>query len=298
MKSSMPKTLVLGGKTGLLGQALVNAIKNKGWDVAASASSDLNFFSNTLYDDLSAYIDGHEPDCIFNTVAYTQVDKAEEEAEKAAILNKALPDALARIARARSIKLVHYSTDFVFDGKKNTPYTVDDQPNPISVYGRTKYAGETAICETSPDDFCIIRTAWLYGSGKKNFVQTILGLCRERGSASVVFDQIGSPTYAKDLADYSLALVDLEARGIFHIVNSGQASWCELASEAANYVQLECQITPVTSADFGSKVARPAYSVLDCTSFTQITGIVPRAWPQALREYLMLELVPQAGADT
>lgn len=291
MKNTMPKTLVFGGQSGLLGQALVGAITNKGWDVVSSVSSDLDFYSSSISSELAAFIDKRQPDCIFNTVAYTQVDKAEEDENRAMIINKNLPAHLAKICKERGIKLVHYSTDFVFDGRKSTLYTVDDQPNPVSAYGRSKYSGEQAIVESGLEDYCIIRTAWLYGSGKKNFVTTILNTCREHGSARVVFDQIGSPTYAKDLADYSLALVDLKAKGLFHIVNSGQASWCELAGEAANYAQLECQINPVSTADFGSQVPRPAYSVLDTTSFTQITGIVPRAWPQALREYLMLDLV-------
>lgn len=295
MKNNPPNTIILGGRSGMLGQALFAAAGGKGWEVAANAAGEFDYFSKGLYDELSAYVDKREPDCIINTVAYTNVDKAEEEEDKALALNKGLPAILARIVKPRQIKLVHYSTDFVFDGKKSTPYTVDDQPNPGSVYGRSKYAGELAIREAGLEDYAIIRTAWLYGQGKKNFVQTILGICREKGEAKVVFDQIGSPTYAKDLAGYSLALLDLEAKGLFHIANSGQASWCEFAAEAANYAQLECQITPVTSQEFGSKVTRPAYSVLDCTSFTQITGIVPRSWAQALREYLMLDLVAPAA---
>lgn len=294
MKSVTPKTIVLGGRNGMLGRALSTAAAGKGWSVVTNAPGEIDYFSKDLYNVLSAFVDKHEPECIFNSVAYTDVDKAEAEEDKAAVLNKNVPAILARVVKTRPVKLVHYSTDFVFDGKKTIPYTVDDQPNPISVYGRSKYAGEMAINEVSPENYAIIRTAWLYGPGKKNFVQTILRICRERGETGVVFDQIGSPTYAKDLADHTLALIELEAKGLFHIVNSGQASWCELAAEAVNYAQLECQITPVTSAAFGSKVARPTYSVLDCTSFTQITGIVPRSWAQALREYLMLDLVAPA----
>lgn len=294
MKITTPKTIVLGGQNGMLGRALSSAMTGKGWSVVTNAPGEFDYFSKDLYDILAAYVDKHEPECVLNAVSYTNVDKAEEEEDKAMVLNKAVPAALARMAKTRPVKLVHYSTDFVFDGKKTTPYTVDDQPNPISAYGRSKYAGEIAIREAAPDNYAIIRTAWLYGQNKKNFVQTILKTCREHGEAKVVFDQIGSPTYAKDLAEYSLALLELEGKGLFHIVNSGQASWCELAGESVNYAQLECRITPVSSLEFGSKVARPPYSVLDCTSLTQITGITPRSWAQALREYLMLDLVAPA----
>ncbi|MDL2285174.1 dTDP-4-dehydrorhamnose reductase [Desulfovibrio sp. OttesenSCG-928-F07] len=289
MNSTMPKAFVLGGQGGLLGRALTAALGAKGWDVVASIPGEFDYFAGDLYDKLSAKIDKAEPACIFNCVAYTNVEAAESNEEEAMVLNRSVPSVIARIVKERPTRLVHFSTDFVFDGRKTTPYTVSDSTNPLSAYGRTKLAGEDAINEAALERYNIIRTAWLFGSGKKNFVRTMLNICRERGEAKVVFDQIGSPTYALDLANYTLALVELEASGLFHIVNSGQASWCELAAEAANYSFVECQITPVPSTEFPSKVTRPAYSVLDTSSFTQITGMVPRAWPQALREYLMLD---------
>lgn len=293
MSNSMPKAFVLGGKGGLLGHAMTAALKAKGWDVAANESGSLDYFAADLHERLAAYIDELEPSCIFNTVAYTNVEEAESSKDDAMTLNRAVPAALARIVKTRPIRLVHFSTDFVFDGRKNQPYTIDDQPNPLSVYGSSKLAGEEAILEADLPQHTIVRTAWLYGTGKKNFIRTILNICKNKGEAKVVFDQIGSPTYALDLANYTLALVELESNGMFHIVNSGQASWCELAAEAVNYSLMECMVTPVPSTDFPSKVTRPAYSVLDCSRFTQITGIVPRAWPQALREYLMLDMIEE-----
>jgi dTDP-4-dehydrorhamnose reductase len=215
--------------------------------------------------------------------------------DKALALNRALPAALAFIARSRPLHLVHFSTDFVFDGRKGKPYTEDDAPNPLSAYGRSKLAGEDAIREADLPGYTIIRTAWLFGGLKKNFVRAILGKCREREEAEVVHDQTGSPTYSVDLAQYTLALMEQngdaqKARGLFHIVNSGRASWSELADEAVTCSQLECRITPVPSARFPSSVTRPVYSVLDCGRFIRVTGIVPRPWPQALREYLMLDI--------
>lgn len=283
------KALVLGGKRGMLGTALTKALQAKGWEVTALDGSELDYFSSNLSDVLAETVDSLEPDCVFNAVAYTNVEKAEDEPETAAALNRCLPAALGRALRTRPVRLVHYSTDFVFDGRKKTPYTPDDAPNPLSAYGRTKYEGEQALLGLGLEKFCLIRTAWLYGSGKNNFINKILNICRERKKASVVYDQIGSPTYAADLARHSVELVELGGNGLFHIVNSGQANWSELASEAVNYLQMECQITPVTAQEFPSRVQRPAYSVLDCTSFTQITSVTPRPWPQALREFLMLE---------
>lgn len=290
----MSKALVLGGKNGMLGQALVKVLQEKGWETIAVSSGEVDYFSGELQGQLSELVDRHQPDCLFNAVAYSNVEQAEQHEEEASALNKRLPAALGRVVKERPVHLVHYSTDFVFDGRKQTPYTTNDQPAPLSAYGRTKYEGEQALLTLGLDNCSVIRTAWLFGQGKMNFVSKILSVCQEKGSASVVFDQIGSPTYAADLARYSLDLVDVGASGLFHIVNSGQANWSELASEAVGYLQLECLINPIHAADFPSKVTRPAYSVLDCTSFTQITSTKPRPWPQALREYLMLEFPTEA----
>jgi dTDP-4-dehydrorhamnose reductase len=194
---------------------------------------------------------------------------------------------LARVVKERPVRLVHYSTDFVFDGRKRSPYTTDDAPGPLSVYGRSKYEGEQAVLTPGLPGSMVIRTAWLFGQNRNNFITKILGLCREKHEVSVIFDQIGSPTYSADLAAHSLELVELGAAGLFHIVNSGQANWSELAAEAVSCLQLECMINPISWVDFPSKVLRPAYSVLDSSRFTSIASTKPRPWPQALREYLM-----------
>jgi dTDP-4-dehydrorhamnose reductase len=286
----MPKALVLGGESGLLGQALVAALEASGkWEVTAGAPGEFDYFARGLSDILAARLDSLKPDCVFNAAAYTDVEGAEEHEDKALTLNRGLPAVLAGLVKSRPVRLVHFSTDFVFDGRKNTPYTTDDPPCPLSAYGRTKLAGEQAILEAGLSAYNIIRTAWLFGRGRKNFVRTILELCQGKKDIPVVSDQTGSPTYALDLAQHSLTLVDLAADGLFHIVNGGQGSWCELAGEALNYCQMECRVTPVPSAAWPSKVKRPAYSVLDVSRFAQLTGQVPRAWPQALRAYLMLD---------
>ncbi len=278
--------LVLGGNGGMLGQALASALKQSGFAVENSAGrADAEILTNKA--SLEAYIDKIKPDYIFNTIAYTQVDLAEEREEEAMRLNAAFPAMLGRIVNSRPIHLVHYSTDFVFSGASTTPYNIDDQTGPASVYGRSKLAGEQALQELGLERFNIIRTAWLFGPGKKNFVTTILGVCKKQGGARVVYDQTGSPTYTVDLARYTLKLLESGANGIFHIVNGGQASWCELAAEAVACAQMECSVTPITSAEYPQKALRPAYSVLDASRFTMVTGIAPRPWPQALREYLL-----------
>lgn len=280
------KALVLGGKTGLVGQALVKALERGNCEVHSLGRSDLDLTSKDSADAFEAVVTRVEPTCVFNAVAFTNVDAAEEDIEGATLLNRTLPAMLARIAKKRSFNLVHFSTDFVFNGKKGAPYTPEDTPEPLSVYGKTKLAGEAAILAMELPSYQIIRTSWIFGPGKRNFISAILEKCRNKEAIRVVHDQIGSPTYSVDLADYTLRLVESGASGLFHIANSGQASRCELADEAVDLSQFECVVTPVTTADFPQKATRPHETVLDCASFTRVTGVTPRPWPQALREYV------------
>lgn len=285
LSTAKPKIMVLGGATGLLGQALVHAAALGGHEVIASSRND---FDPLKSDSITEYIDAHSPDIICNAIAYTQVDKAEEEEEAACNLNRLFPRILGRIVKERSIYLLHCSTDFVFNGRKKTPYVETDETAPLNVYGRSKLEGEKALLELQLEKLCIVRTAWLFGPGKKNFISTILGLCSTGKSLNVVHDQIGCPTYTTDLAAYCMHLLDKNGQGIFHITNSGQASWCELASEAIRLTQLECPITPIPSVEYPQKAVRPAYAVLDCSRFTEVTGIKPRSWSRALADYIFV----------
>ena len=279
----MRSAVVLGGKTGLLGQALCMAMTRRGWTVHAPGRADLDLFDRPAVED---YLTRTGADTLFNTVAYTKVDQAEDEPSEAARLNRQLPLVLGQAARNAGVRLVHYSTDFVFNGRKTTPYTTEDQPDPRSVYGSTKLQGERELLALGLPGLLIIRTSWLFGPCKINFVTRILELAASRPELSVVHDQVGSPSYTPDLAANSLALVDSGATGLFHLANSGQASWCELAAEAVRGADLPCRVKPITSAQYPQKAVRPAYSVLDLSKFTAATGITPRPWLQALREFL------------
>ena len=279
----MRSAVVLGGKTGLLGQALCMAMTRRGWTVHAPGRADLDLFDRPAVED---YLTRTGADTLFNTVAYTKVDQAEDEPSEAARLNRQLPLVLGQAARNAGVRLVHYSTDFVFNGRKTTPYTTEDQPDPRSVYGSTKLQGERELLALGLPGLLIIRTSWLFGPCKINFVTRILELAAARPELSVVHDQVGSPSYTPDLAANSLALVESGAAGLFHLANSGQASWCELAAEAVRGADLPCRVKPITSAQYPQKAVRPAYSVLDLSKFTAATGITPRPWLQALREFL------------
>ena len=281
------RVLILGGKDGLLGQALAEACSNTGYEIHTTGRGDIDFSGSQ---DISNLLERIRPCLLFNAVAYTQVDQAEDDQEAAYDLNRFMPAMLGRVIKERpECLLVHYSTDFVFDGRKREPYTVEDAPAPLSVYGKSKLAGEQALLQLGLENLCIIRTAWLFGPRKKNFVRTILGLCETRNSINVVDDQFGSPTYVPDLAANSLKLVHSGGRGIFHITNSGRASWAELASEAIRLTQRECVVHPVPTREYPTKAVRPAYSVLDLSRFTECTGITPRPWPQALADYIFSE---------
>ncbi len=279
----MKSAVVLGGKTGLLGQALCVALGRRGWTVHAPARDEVDLLDRP---GVEGYLARTGATALFNTVAYTKVDQAEDEPAEAALLNRQLPLVIGQAARNMGVALIHFSTDFVFSGKKTSPYTSDDQPDPRSVYGRTKLQGERELLGLDLPNLLIIRTSWLFGPCKINFVTRILELAASRPELSVVHDQVGSPTYTPDLAANTLALVDKGAAGIFHLANAGQASWCELAAEAVRVADLPCRIKPIPSSEYPQKACRPAYSVLDLAKFTACTGITPRPWVQALREFL------------
>lgn len=283
------KALVLGGKTGLVGQAIAEVLRNSGWEVTGIGRNEVDFREPRAADALAALIDKIEPACVFNAIAYTDVDKAEEDVENATLLNRTLPAMLARLLKTRPCQFIHYSTDFVFNGKKQTPYATDDTTDPLSIYGKTKLSGEEAILALDLPHYLIIRSAWLFGPGRRQFISAILDLARTHREISVIHDQVGSPTYTLDLAMYSLKLLESGVSGLFHVVNSGQASKCELADEAIDLAQLECVINPISSAEYAQKALRPAYSVLDYSALTRVTGITPRPWPQALREYIFMQ---------
>lgn len=275
--------LVLGGATGMLGQALTQAARARGWIVHTLGREDGPLTSPDWLETRMAELN---PRYVFNAVAYTAVDDAEDHADEAYAVNKSFPDLLGRIVRGSSAHLIHYGTDFVFNGKKHTPYTEEDATEPLSVYGASKLAGEQSLLAAAPDNACVLRTAWLFGPGRKNFVSTILRLAASSPHLTVVHDQVGSPTFTADLAAMSLALAEIRATGVVHAANGGQASWCELACEAVSLANANAQVQPIASEQWPQKARRPAYSVLDTSRLTHLTGMTPRPWPQALREYI------------
>ena len=226
-------------------------------------------------------------DFIVNCAAYTNVDAAEDNEGIAFKLNCIAPSILAGLALEKGAALIHISTDYVFNGNGTRPYTDTDSPDPVSAYGRTKLAGEKTVI-SSGCRYVIIRTAWLYSEYGRNFLKTMMRLTSEKPEVKVVNDQIGSPTYALDLAKAIMTVVkagvNAENQGIYHFSNEGVCSWYDFASEIARLGGHDGVVKPCTSAEFPSKVHRPAYSVLDKSKIKEVFGAEVPQWQDSLKE--------------
>jgi dTDP-4-dehydrorhamnose reductase len=224
-------------------------------------------------------------DYCINCAAYTAVDKAESDAEKAFEINANGAKNLALVCDEQGAVLIHVSTDFVFDGDKTEPYTETDIPKPISVYGASKLQGEVEIQKTLKKHF-IIRTSWLYSEHGANFMKTMLRLAETRDEISVVSDQIGTPTYAGDLADVILKIINSKNTnfGLYHYSNEGVASWYDFAKAIFEGSNLKIKTTPIKTEAYPTPAKRPVYSVMDKTKIKSITGIETRNWQDSLKK--------------
>lgn len=242
---------------------------------------------------VDAFVGELRPDVIVNAAAYTAVDRAESEPEAAHRVNAEGPANLARAAARADTRLLHLSTDFVFDGRGSTPYLPTDTPGPLSVYGASKLAGERAVVAALPARSVILRTSWVYDATGKNFVLTMLRLMRERGTVRVVADQVGSPTAASSIAEALWAIIARpELGGVNHWTDSGVASWYDFAvAIAEEWAQASraasvAQVVPIGTADYPTPATRPRFSVLDKTSTSAALGMVPRHWRHNLRQVI------------
>jgi dTDP-4-dehydrorhamnose reductase len=269
------------GSNGMLGTDLVALLRSAGEEVTAADRSTLDV---TDAEAVAAAARGH--DVVVNAAAWTAVDDAEEHEAEALRVNAEAPRLLARAAREQGARLVQVSTDYVFDGSADTPYAEDAAAAPASAYGRTKAAGEAAVREELPDGHLVVRTAWLYGAHGGCFPRTIARLARERGSVDVVDDQVGQPTWTRDVADLVVRLVQAEVpAGTYHATSSGQGSWFDFARAVVVAAGLESSVVqPTSSAAFVRPAPRPAYSVLGHEALVRL-GLEPIGdWEQRWAE--------------
>ena len=246
-------------------------------------NTDVNELDITDKAAIERFVEANEIDGIVNCAAYTAVDKAESDPQLARKLNADAPAFLAEAVAKRGGWMVQVSTDYVFNGTKHTPYVETDEPCPNSVYGQTKLEGEQAVSKLCPNAM-IIRTAWLYSEFGNNFVKTMIRLGREREQLGVIFDQVGTPTYAHDLATVIMTAIDKGIKpGVYHFSNEGVTSWYDFTKSIHRLAGINtCQVSPLHTAEYPTPACRPAYSVLDKTKIKDAYGIEIPHWEESL----------------
>lgn len=283
--------ILVTGANGQLGTEIRNAARGSSHsfiftDVNSLPGVETVYLDITNIDAVRIIADSEMVDVIVNCAAYTNVNKAEDDIAFADLLNHEAAANLATVAAERKATLIHISTDYVFDGESCIPYKEDDTPSPTGVYGITKYSGEKSIL-SSGCNYLIFRTAWLYSPYGGNFVKTMMKLTSDNPSIKVVFDQVGTPTYAADLASLIVKVINdnmLDRTGIYHFSNEGAVSWYDFAKAICSIKGNVCDIQPCHTEDFPSKVRRPHYSVLDKTKVKETFGISIPYWLDSLKD--------------
>lgn len=273
--------ILITGSDGLIGTNIIPYLSAR-HEVIPAVEREWDILDRALGEKIVAEL---RPDVLVNLAAITNVDGCEDTPELAYRVNADGPAVLADVCRERGVKLLHFSTDYVFDGNKTSPYTEEDPTNPLSVYGKSKLLGEQMIRRLLPSAL-ILRTEWIYGRGGEHFISKVCRIAQDKGRVEVVDDQRGTPTYAVDLAKPIEALITTGKSGIYHVTNSGSCTWFEFAKEVFSLLRMEVACVPVSSNKIQRKAKRPANSVLDCTRLQRDTGLVLRPWQEALRAYL------------
>ena len=275
--------ILITGSSGMLGHDLIEILKDN-HELILTSSKTLDITDNNR---VIEFICENKPDIVINSAAYTNVDGCEENQETAYSINGDGVRNLAIGCSKIDCPLIHISTDYVFNGENTRPWVEDDEIGPISVYGKSKLKGEEAILEIL-DKFFIIRTAWLYGINGGNFPKTMLELAKNHSEITVVYDEVGTPTYTPDLAKAISQLIETDYYGIYHITNSGSCSWCEFARYIFEIAGKDVKVIPVTASEFARPAPRPHYSVLENKKWID-NGFEPlRSYKDAIKEYIGL----------
>ncbi len=287
------KILVIG-ENGQLGRSIKKSFVNSKLNdqYIFVGKNDLNLIDSKK---VSNFFKDKDFDLIINCAAYTAVEKAESDVEIADRINHLAVKQIAKIANTKKIKLIHFSTDYVFDGKKQEPYIESDSPNPINIYGKTKLAGEQAIQLIMPYEAIIIRTSWLYSEYGNNFVDTMMSLGVEKSQLSIVNDQIGSPTYAGDLA---VALVNIlqnkdfrksnQKTQIYHYSNNGACNWYDFAKTIFQFANIKCKIHPINTENYPTNARRPKYTLMSNNKILKSFALDIPNWRESLKSCIMI----------
>jgi dTDP-4-dehydrorhamnose reductase len=282
------KRILITGANGQLGSELKALSGNYSFDYTFIDVAELDLLNEQA---VRSFFDKSKFDYIINCAAYTAVDKAEQEKEICMRVNADAVGVLASIAKAQKSRLIHISTDYVFNGDFNQPIDESAVPEPLSVYGLTKLEGEKRVTQTL-DNAYIIRTAWVYSTFGKNFVKTIAGLAKQRPELTVVADQFGSPTYARDLASAIMTIITsienkkVDQPGTYHFSNEGAITWYDFAMFIRDHYAFTCNIKPIKTSEYKTAAVRPKFSVLDKTKFKKTFGIDVPHWSHSLKECL------------
>jgi dTDP-4-dehydrorhamnose reductase len=275
------KALVTGS-AGMLAKDLIPCFQNQGYEVIAPPEEKLDI---TNLDVVKNAVDTFKPELIVNCAAYTNVDLAEKQEYQALIVNGLAVQNLCILCQQHDIPLVHFSTDYVFDGTKASPYTIYDSTNPINAYGRSKLMGEKYILWLLKK-FYLIRTSWLFGLHGKNFIETMLEIGQKQKQVSVVTDQKGCPTWTRHLAEATASLIQTGRYGLYHVTNSEPTTWFDFTKEIFRLSNINTEGMPVTTEHFPRPARRPKNSVLDMFPLKDILGKEMPLWKEALKEYI------------
>ena len=274
--------ILITGAGGLLGHAVVRAAEDAGHDVRAFPRSRLDV---TDPGEVERRLRAEKPEVVIHCAAYTAVDRAEQESDQAMSVNRDGTRNVAMAAAQVGATVVYPSTDYVFNGRANTPYRPDDETSPLNAYGVSKLAGEQVLA-MSRCRWMVVRTSWLYGPGGRDFVDVVLERGERRSGMAVVADQVGCPTWTGSLAPGIVELAEAGANGTYHLCDAGQASWLEFARKVVEEAGIDLEFTGTSTLAWGAPAERPPYSVLDCSKVETTLGRAMTPWPESLHSYL------------
>lgn len=274
--------ILVTGITGQLGFDVVRELKERKFDVIGVSSSEMDITDESKVRDVIKNISPH---AVIHCAAYTAVDKAEEDVEKCMLVNAKGTEYIANICHELNIKMMYFSTDYVFNGEATKPWSVDDEIKPLNLYGDSKYQGEIAV-KNNLEKYFILRISWVFGINGKNFVKTMINLSKNHSQISVVNDQIGSPTYTCDLAKLVADMIVTDKYGVYHVTNEGICSWYDFAVEIFKQSNIDVNVKPVDSSEFPTVAKRPKNSRMDKSKLDENGFSRLPKWQDALQRYL------------